>query len=808
MPEQNKEITSVSNLFGSPDNKISLGPREFIARYIRYLPWVVLCTIIFLIGAYIKVRYSTPIYKVQSSLLIKNENGQGGGGSGKEISFNELFMNQGAINLSNEIQILRSRPVLQRVARDLNLQKLYYNKGSIRSSLQYGNYPFELEILKMTDSSAGFGFQVNILNDTQFLVNESKTRIAFGQSFQVGNNLCVLNRNLNESLFQYQIRIFLVNWQPLSQAAEGLLGGLTITQATDQATILTLSFDGENTDLGKNVLNTLMSVYDSLIVEDKSKIAFITLRFIDDRLNNLRDELGGVQGNLKNYMIDNQAYNIEEQSKDYLGNLSTGAKQRAEQEVRLNVIDWLLDYIQNSKNIYSAVPTILGIEEPALLQLITEYNKVQLEREANLKTTSPNNPLIISLDSSLEKIRSNIHQALLNVKQAYLIAGKSLEQQDARLQGRLQGLPGKSMDMLNISRRQKILEDLYSFLLQKKLETSISSASTISNSKVVEPAIGSNIPISPDKKKTYLFYLLMGILIPVGIIAMIEVMRDKVRNRADVEKYTHAPILGEIGHSSNQQTLVVTKNNRHFISEQFRIVRTNLQYIIAKKEKPVIMVTSSFSGEGKSFISTNIAAVMALAGKKTVIMEFDIRKPKIVSGLDLKRKMGITNYIIGRASFEDLLVEVDGVDNLYVIPCGPIPPNPAELLLDPLLDDLMKEVVRRFDVVIMDTAPIGLVSDAMNLSRYADCTLYIVRQGHTFRKQLNIVEELYVENKLPRLSLLLNDVKAEGGYYGGYGYGYYGGYSYGMDSGYFETDKDLKNSLFTRLKRWWNNLFN
>jgi capsular exopolysaccharide synthesis family protein len=281
-----------------------------------------------------------------------------------------------------------------------------------------------------------------------------------------------------------------------------------------------------------------------------------------------------------------------------------------------------------------------------------------------------------------------------------------------------------------------------------------------------------------------------------------------VRNRTDVEKNTQAPILGEIGHSNNEQSLVVTKNNRHFISEQFRIIRTNLQFFIGKKERPVIMVTSSFSGEGKSFISTNIAAVMALAGKKTVIMEFDIRKPKIISGLDLKRKMGVTNYIIGKASFDELLVKVDGVDNLYVIPCGPIPPNPAELLIDPALDQLMKEVTERFDAVIMDTAPIGLVSDAMNLSRYADCTLYIIRQGHTFRKQLSIIEQLYSENKLPRLSILLNDVKAEYGYYGGYGYGYYGGYSYGMDSGYFESDKDnRKRSMFRSFGAWWKGLF-
>lgn len=792
MSENTSEVVTTPSTFKSPEKPGTLGPKEFLFKYLRYLPWIAVSAVVFLVIGYLKIRYTDPIYHVQASLLIKNDNE---GVGGRDQRFGDLFMSQGSVNLNNEIEILRSRPVLQRVAHNLGLQKTCYVKGSIRSTLQYKFNPIELIITRQADSSVGFGFQVTVLNNNQFLLNAGTTPIQFGQPFQVGDNICILVKKGTISPFP---RIFQVNWQPLLDAAEGLQGGLKITQASDQTTILTLSFEGVDTRLGKDVLDDLMSVYDSLIVEDKNRIAFITLRFIDDRLNNLREELGGVQGNLKNFMVNNQAYDIDQQSKSYLDNLSAGAKEKATQEIRMKVIDWLLEYIQNAKNKFNTVPVILGIDEPALLQLIGDYNRLQLERDANLKTTAPGNALIVSLDSNLEKLRSNIYQALYNVKQAYLIAINDLQEREDQMQGRIRTIPGKSMQMLNISRQQKILEELYSFLLQKKLETSISSASTISNSKVIEPALASEIPMIPDKKKIYSLYFLIGLAIPIGIIALIELLRDKVRNRADVEKYTHAPIMGEIGHSRNDQTLVITGNNRHFISEQFRIVRTNLQYVIGKNEKPVIMVTSSFSGEGKSFISTNIAAVIALTGKRTVIMEFDIRKPKIVSGLDLKRKMGITNYIIGKASFGELLVKVDGIDNLYVIPCGPIPPNPAELLLDPMLSKLMNEVHSHFDVVIMDTAPIGLVSDAMNLSRYADCTLYIIRQGHTFRKQLGMVEDLYVQNKLPRLALLLNDVRAEGGYYGGYGYGYYGGYSYGIESGYFENDKDSKGFSLSR----------
>jgi capsular exopolysaccharide synthesis family protein len=343
----------------------------------------------------------------------------------------------------------------------------------------------------------------------------------------------------------------------------------------------------------------------------------------------------------------------------------------------------------------------------------------------------------------------------------------------------------------------------------KRLETAISSAATVSNSKVVEPAAAASEPISPNQKSIYIIHLVIALLIPIGISTLIEILKDKVANRLDVEKATRAPILGEIGHSDFDETLVVAKNSRRFVAEQFRVIRTNLQFIVGKKDRPIIMVTSSFSGEGKSFISTNVGAVMALTGKKTVIMEFDIRKPKIVAGLDLKRKMGISNYIIGKASFEELVLPVEDVENLYVIPCGPVPPNPSELLLDPRMDELMEEVRARFEVVIMDTAPVGLVSDALNLGKYADCTLYIVRQGHTFRRQLQLIEDFYTQKKLPKISIILNDVKAEGSYYGSYGYyggyGYYGNYKSG--STYFEDESRRKrkghpfSNLFKRREK-------
>ena len=785
MSERSNGVSN-TQVYIKTNNPWVAGPKDFIFKYLPYLPLLLLSIAFFLTIAYIKVRYTTQIFKVQSSLLIQNDmtsvGGGGANGGPKDEKFEELFMTQDQVNLSNEIEVLKSTPVLQRVARDLNLQTMYYSRGNVRGSLIYPMYPFTLNLITKADSTKGLSFRIILLSADRYTVDEGKTVFHFGDTITTGDAKLQLIRNLGVNIFSFASRQFEIDWSPALDIALGLQGQLKVMQLNEQATILTLAFEGENPTLGKDVLNNLMAVYDTLQVEDKNRIAANTLRFINDRLFELNDTIRGVQGTLTHFMVENKVFDMENQSKDYLDKMGEAAKMRAEQVVKDSIVNYLLQYIADRNNMHGLVPTNLGIDEPALTQLVYEYNRLTLERDKNVKTSTEANPMIVGMDQTLTKIRAQIIQALLNVRAAYQIAINKLDESEGNINSHVNLLPGKSLGLLNIERRQKIFEDLYSLLSQKGLEISLSSASTISNSRVLEPAMAGADPVSPDKKSIYTMYLLVGMLLPTGFVLLRELLQDKVNGKADVEKYTTAPILGEIGHSEGKQTLVVTQNSRRLISEQFRIVRTNLQYMINKVDKPVIMVTSSFSGEGKSFVSTNMGAVMALSGKRTVIMEFDIRKPKIVSGLDLKRKMGITNYIIGKASFNELLIKVNGIDDLYVIPCGPIPPNPSEILLDTRLDELMKEVADNFDVVIMDTAPIGLVSDAITLNRFSNCTLYITRQGYTFRKQLGLVEDLYMNKKLPNLCLLINDVKADGGYYGGYyggGYGYYGGYGYG-----------------------------
>ncbi len=421
-----------------------------------------------------------------------------------------------------------------------------------------------------------------------------------------------------------------------------------------------------------------------------------------------------------------------------------------------------------------------------------------------LKTTPPGNQVIRDIEAAIEKISNDMLANLRNVRQTYVVALNDLERKSTRSTADIRSIPRKERELLERTRQQNIMQELYSYLLQKKLETSIASASTISNIKVVEPAASSGSPVQPNRKTSYMLAMFFGLVIPVGIIFLLEYLNDKVKTKSDIQQITDVPILGEIGHAQNSTTLVVTKNNRKFLAEQFRIVRSNLQYILPKVDKPVLLITSSFSGEGKSFVSTNLGAVLALSGKRTIILEFDIRKPKIMKGLGLNERKGLTNYIIGNVELEDVIHPVPDVENLFVIPCGPVPPNPAEMLLNERVKLLFDLLRKKFDTVIIDTAPVGLVSDGITLGQHSDASIYIVRHNYTLKKQIQLIDEIYSQSKLPHLSIIINDIKASSGFGGYYGYGQYGygsGYGYGYGYGYFDNEKP-RGGLLKRVRQF------
>ncbi len=782
--------------FGEP-KKLQLTPREFVIRYAKYIPWLLLSASVALVLAKIKLRYAIPIYRAESRLLIKRESPYGRSND----KFDDIFMGTPNQNVYNEIQLLKSRPLAARVVKKLHLQNTCFNKGKIRSSLLYREAPIAL-VPNDPDSVTNLGVQITVVDNDHFVLNEETKKHSFYENISSGAYSYKVVKLFPQVYNISASNTYTIGYIPMPSAVESVVGGLVISLSDNLSQIINLSYESENPFLAKDILNTLMAVYKESNIEDKRETRISTLDFIDERLDSIRIELGLVEREVSQYMTQNKAFQLDKQSEIYLQKLNSETTNLVQQDLRLSIINYLIRYLQG--NSFKAVPIELGTQEPALEPLITSYNQLQVERQNALHTMPETNPYIQqNLDPRLNKLRSDILEALKTVQQSYEIARSSIQKQNSELEGRLQSIPSKGRELAERQRQQKIKEELYLFLLQKREESAIASASTISDSRVVEPALAGAHPIRPSRRSTYMLALVLGLALPAGIVMLKEYLNDRVNSRQDIERETDAPFIGEIGHSENAGALVVTQNSRRFISEQFRIIRTNLQFILNKSKNPVILVTSSFSGEGKSFVSTNMGAVMALTGKKTVIVELDIRKPKIISNLELKRQSGVTNYIVGKVQLEDIIMPVPNIENLYVVPCGPVPPNPAEMLLDPKLKEMFSGLKEIFDIIIVDTAPVGLVSDAMVIGAQADCTLYILRQGYTYKKQLGLINEMYTQSKLPRLSLLLNDVKTGvgyGSYYGYSGYGY--GYGYGYGAGYFDDDgKRKKKSVLKKLKR-------
>jgi capsular exopolysaccharide synthesis family protein len=776
--------------------KASVSPRELIFKYIHYLPWIIVSVVFMFVGAYIKLRYSPPIYNTAGKLLVTTQSPYGGGGE----KFDDIFMTQRMDKINDEIEIIKSRSMASRVVRSLGLQKQVYNVGKIRSSIVYpANVPFNFEILSIADSTQGFSVLLIIEND-QFKINQGTQKYFFNETINLpGVSFRVSLPNKNWQLFKSNE--FVVSWQPLEQVAAGLSGSLNVVRINDNTSVLGLSYQSENTKMGLDIVNQYMLEYQQGSLEDKKEIAARTLEFIDDQLDTVFSELGGVERNLQRYRESNRVFNAEAQTKLFFDELGESNKELVTLNVRLRVVDHLIKYLSDADNRYKIVSSMLGIEEPALLQQVTSFNRLQVERETALKTTPAGNPRILEMESGIEQLRVDMLEGLKNVRQTNLLALNELSYKGKEADRMISSIPAKEKQLLEVTRQQVILQELYSYLLQKRLETAISSASTISNIKVMEPAMTSSVPISPNRKLSYIIAILLGIGLPTGIIFLIEYLNDKIKSRREIEQLTSTPILGEVGHADQASALVVTNNSRQFLAEQFRIIRSNLQYILPKVDKPVILVTSSFSGEGKSFISTNLGSVLALSGKKTVILEFDIRKPKIMKGLGLQERKGITNYIVSDIRIDDIIHPVPEVQNLYVIPCGPVPPNPSEMLLNDRIVSLFRELQQRFDAIVVDTAPVGLVSDAITLGRFSDAAIYIVRHNYTLKKQIQLIDDIHRGSKLPHLSIIINDINKRAGYggyygYGGYGYGY--GYGYGGSNGkggYFEDGKKKKWGL-------------
>jgi capsular exopolysaccharide synthesis family protein len=746
--------------------------------------------------AYVYLRYAKRMYRATGTLLIKSDKDR------SNDKLEDILMSNQATNMQNEIEVLKSRPLMDRVVKNLNLQTNYYVIGRIREDNIYTQAPFRFEILELADSSRTFSIGVKFIDKNRFRIDNDQT-FSFGNVFKNQHGVFRLVK-------MHEVPVggeYKVERQSLYGVAGVLIGGLQVAPKIVGTGIITISLEGTHPVLCADVINELMLQYEQQTKERKSSAAEQTLSFIDVRLDTLGRELDNAQKKLLDYQVKNDLFDIENQSVGYLDNISGIDKSISAQQFNLIIASSLESYLSQKENEYDIVPTSYSLDDPTLTTLVEAYNTAQLERKQLLDAQIPKENLSLKRKSAeVENLRKSLMESVKNVKSFYNSNINELSKQNSVFLSRMKQMPLKIKEYFDLKREVENKLTLYSFLQARREETAISRASFTADSQVINKAVPFSTPIKPQRRTIQLLAILLGLGVPAMFIFIAEMLNDKITTRFDIEKITPVPILGEIGHSYSNKALVVNKTNRSMVAEQFRIIRSNLQYVLHKIEKPVILVTSSFSGEGKSFVTTNLGAVMALAGKKTIVLEFDIRKPKVLAGLGMTRRKGITNYLVGNATLEELIIPMEGNDNLFVMGCGPVPPNPAELLLDSRVNELFEWLKQHFDVILLDSAPVGMVSDALTLSKFCDCTLYLVRQGHTFKKQIGLIDEFYTDKKLPKVSIIINDVKIKPGF-GYYGYGRYGyGYGYGYGSYYEEEtppDSFLERVLvFFSPRRW------
>jgi uncharacterized protein involved in exopolysaccharide biosynthesis len=605
--------------------------KDLLFKYLRFLPLFIISIALALLVAYIYLRYTTPNYATSGALIVKDDNGTSANSGDR---FQQLFVLDNSMNLKNEIEIIRSRPLLKRVVENLNLNLTYYVVGKIKESNIYTACPFRVQALQIADSNISFTLHIKIENNKSFRLNDDPKLLSFGQTFENNNGIFKIIYNPVNSLSNE----YKVVWSPTESIVSVIAKNLTVAPGTS-AGIIHIGLESDNPQLAADFITDLMKEYQVATREDKNETNRRMLDFIDTRMKGVEKELDSVTFRLLAYQRENNMINPEMQSGNYFSKLISTDEGITAQLEKDNTADMLDSYLRNEQNAYTLVPSTLGLDDGTLSVMVSAYNVAQLERKSLIDANIPESNLRVKQkEDEIERLRINILESIKNLRRFISTTISNLQRQNSKAQAQVKSLPIKEQNLLEIKTKQQTKQTVYNLLLEKREQTAISLAGTISNMKVIEEAHPNPLPIKPKPSTVYLISLVAGLALPALFVFGIEIFNDKVNSRHDIEKATSVAIVGEVGHSYLDDKMVVKPNNRSIVAEQFRIIRSNLQYVMTNTKKPVILVTSSFSGEGKSFISTNLGAVMALANKKTIILEFDIRKPKVLSHLGIPKK--------------------------------------------------------------------------------------------------------------------------------------------------------------------------
>ena len=800
MVEERKERTVTQS-----EEQINI--QEILFRYLIHWPWFVVSVIVCIALAWGYLRLTTPVYNVSATVLIKDE--KKGGGANMSSELEKMGLNgfvSSSSNIENEIEVLTSRTLAREVVSSLGLFVTYMDEDCFPKKELYRTSPVlvsltpqEADNLPQT-MEVGMSLQPTGVMDVHIRVGKKEYRKRFEKlpavfptdegtvAFFANND--TLSSIRPESITKECHITAYIN-RPFS-VAKGYAGSLSITPTSKATSVVTVSLKNSNTQRGKDYIDKLLEVYNINANNDKNEVAQRTAEFIDERIGIISKELGSTERDLENFKRSAGITDLSSEAQIALTGNAEYEKKRVENQTQINLVMDLQRYLQGAE--YEVLPSNVGLQDAGVTGAIDRYNEMVAERNRLLRTSTDSNPAIVNLNASIRAMRGNIQTTLDATLKGLEITRADLAREASRYSRRISDAPTQERQFVSIARQQEIKSGLYLMLLQKREENAIVLAAIANNAKIIDEAQADGAPISPKRMTIYLAALVFGIGIPVGIIYLIGLTKFKIDGRADVEKLTSLPVIGDIPLADEKTgSIAVFENQNNLMSETFRNVRTNLQFML-ENGKNVILVTSTISGEGKSFVSANLAISLSLLGKKVVIVGLDIRKPGLNKVFNIpKKEHGITQYLTNPTiNLMDLVQPSDINRNLYILPGGTVPPNPTELLARDGLEKAVETLKKNFDYVILDTAPVGMVTDTLLIGRVADLSVYVCRADYTRKAEFTLINELAENDKIPNLCIAINGLdlqKKKYGYYYGYGkYGKYYGYGkrYGYGYGYGE----------------------
>lgn len=792
------------NLNGEQTEERGFDVTLFLLECLSHWKWFVLSLLVVFGFSVFYIMRQVPKYNVQALVLMIDKWSK----SESDVLTQSLGITSGVESIFTEIEIMRSRTLIKKVVEDLDLYVSYESEGRLRNTPLYRNTPLTVRPDSTTDVNQ-LETSVKLLIEkpdeqgkykitAKYSIKEEKKEVVFNtDTLPYTLYIPTVGSFIVEHVAGYDTmeNNIIVSIRNPKSVAKSISSGLNITQYDKNTLLLAVSYTTPIPKMGIDIINRMVYYYNEDGIAEKNRASNNTELFINNRLVAIQKELSSVEQEVEQYRTQRGLTDLSSEAQMYLQITGESDKERSELDVQLNLIEYVEEYISNPANTYSPIPT-LGISNPALSTTISEYNKAIAEREKLLSTSSENNPVVKEFTQNINAVRANVLQGVASTRKSIELRKKDLSRQEEEIDEKIRNVPQYERELTDIMRQQRIKENLFVFLLEKREENALTQTLAVGDARMIDEPTSSGI-VAPQKNKIFFIAFIIALFIPGVIIFLKRLMFPSFQDKVELERLTSIPVLAELPHNDKDDEFFVVKEKSNGApSELFRLLRNNIQFLFTSPDKKVVMVTSSVSREGKTFISSNLAISFALTGKKVLLIGLDIRRPKAAHYFGLSNRLGIVNYLSGQEKDIDKIIRPSGYNNLDIMPGGPIPPNPNELLLNPALDELFAELRRRYDYIVVDSAPVGLVSDSYLIDRVVDANLFVTRASYTSCSHVRALNAIAQNNRLKSLYLCINDVDMTTRTYSYRRYGYsYGTSTYGS-YGYADDLKDKKKKRF------------